>query len=254
MKKSILYTCLATVLAISFYFLPSLYGTIRLNSKNEAMDPLSKLWMRNKNIQLTNPYPNNIRVLKIEGSGNQLGINILKGKNMYYSNDVYQFSANISNDTLYIKTKGKANFLLHNSGNLEKLIIEEATGTINYKLDKENFAVVLNDSAKIELIYPQQKEMKVPCKHLQLELANKSNLGLYNGNIEQIDARLENSELTIANNIATDTARVNLVGRSVLKSAQPGHLQEVKTLIIQGDQQYFKKTFMGKGLSIVSIN
>lgn len=249
MKKSILYFSIATLFGISIWYFPSLSGEVILNQKEEPVGLFSKLWAAGRPIKLTQSYPEGIRVLKIDAHGNSLNLLLNKGDNSYYSRDLKKFTASISKDTLIIQMKGLASFFVTDNGNLEKIIIDQANAGISMGAAKELLTLELNNCKDINLT--QSNKVNFALSHLQLNLRGKSKLNLGEGRLKSITAQLSDAELNYSNKLSVDTAYVNLQGRSTVKSTDAGSVQELKTLLLNGNKQFFKANLIGKNVALV---
>lgn len=205
------------------------------------------MWLDKSGKQLQHDYPATIRVLKIEGSGDDLIFSVKQGANNFYSKKIYNYTSRISGDTLYLKTKGETEFSISNRGTLNKIIIEKAHGFIHDERNTGISSFEIGNSSRMRLF---TKLDTTAAKQLQLQVRDESVLQLNNGKISTITATVNNGEIILGSKLMTDTANIRLEGRSTVRSDMPGNMQEVKNLIVSGNRQYFKEKNMGKGMTI----
>jgi len=251
MKKSFIYFGIAFIIMLCTIIFPSLSGTMRLNKEGEPLDLLSKLWASGHKVALKKTYPDNIRVLKIEGNGHWTSINLFNGENSYSSKDIYNYTTHVSNDTLLLNVSNTTAFSLNDMGNLEKIIFNNAEGQISVHQRKDNLALEINNSANINLHTDKPDYEEFQINNLQLSLQDKSTLKINAAKIKSIKADLKDAELNYSNELAADTILANLHGRSIVKSDSQTSVHELKTLIVQGNKQYFKETFVGKNVQLI---
>lgn len=251
MKKSFIYFGFAFIIMLCMTIFPSLSGTMRLNKEGEPLDLLSKLWASNRKVELKKTYPDNIRVLKIEGNGHRASINLSSGENSYFSKDIYNFNTRVSNDTLIIDITKPTTLSLSGAENLEKIIFNNTEGYLSVNQRKDNLALEINNNANINLYTDSDKNEEFRINKLQLHLTDKSRLNINAAKIASIKADLKDAELNYSNELAADTALVNLQGRSIIKSDSPTSVHELKTLIVHGNKQHFKEALVGKNVQLI---
>jgi len=251
MKKSFIYFGISLIITLCTVIFPSLSGKMRLNRDGEPLDLLSKLWASGHKVALKKTYPDNIRVLKIEGNGHRASISLTTGENSYFSKDIYNFNTRVTNDTLFFDVSKPITFSLRDVGNLEKIILNNTEGYISVNQRKDNLALEINDGANINLFTDSVKNESFRIHKLQLNLQDKSTLKINAAKIQSIKADLKDAELNYSNELAADTVFVNLQGRSIVKSDAQTSVHELKTLIVQGNKQYFKEALVGKNVQLI---
>lgn len=251
MKKSFIYFGIAFIIMLCMTIFPSLSGTMRLSKEGEPLDLLSKLWASNRKVELKKSYPDNIRILKIEGNGHRASISLSSGENSYFSKDIYNFNTRVTNDTLFFDISNPTTFSLNDMGNLEKIIFNNTEGHISVNQRKDNLALEINDGTNINMYTGKPEYEEFQINNLQLNLQDKSMLKINAAKIKSIKADLKDAELNYSNELAADTVLANLHGRSIVKSDAQTSVHELKTLIVQGNKQYFKESFVGKNVQLI---
>lgn len=252
MKKTTLYFSLATALTACLFLFPSLTGSIMLDANEKPKGFLSKLWAGNRTEFMTHSYPNNIRVVKIEGSSNPVNVDILEGEKKLFSPTPNSHKLRFSKDTLIIKTNNAAYLQLYTSSNLTKIIFEHATGQLSIKDTKTPLEVELMQSSTIRLNFPSLTvdDSTAIIRDLNLFVSEKSVATLVSGKAKNIAACVNNAELNYSNAVAVDSANVQLAGRSIVKSLAFDSEHKLNNLIVSGHKQYFKPELIGNNVQL----
>ena len=252
MKKTTVYFSIATALTACLFLFPSLTGSIMLDENEKPKGFLSKLWAGNKTEFMTHSYPNDIRVVRIEGSSNPVNVDLLEGEKKLFSPTPNSHKLRFSKDTLIIKTNNAAYLQLYASNNLTKIIFEHVTGNLSIKDRKTPFKVELIQSSTIRLNLPSLAgdDSTDVITDLNLFVSDKSVATLVSGKAKSIVARVNNAELNYSNVVAVDSASVQLAGRSIVKSLSFDNEHKLNNLIVSGNKQYFKPELIGNNVQL----
>lgn len=223
-----------------------------LDANEKPKGFLSKLWAGNRTEFMTHSYPNNIRVVKIEGSSNPVNVDILEGEKKLFSPTPNSHKLRFSKDTLIIKTNNAAYLQLYASSNLTKIIFEHATGQLSIKDTKTPLKVELMQSSTIRLNFPSLTvdDSTAIIRDLNLFVGEKSVATLVSGKAKNIAACVNNAELNYSNAVAVDSANVQLAGRSIVKSLAFDSEHKLNNLIVSGHKQYFKPELIGNNVQL----
>lgn len=253
MKKSTLYFSITTGIVACLLYFPSLTGSVVLDENEQPTDFLSKLWAGNKKISLTHAYGDNIRVLKIENAARwSTKVTVREGENKYLGAQPNSYIPRNSGDTLILKVTDGAYFDVQTAGNLKTVVISKTDAHIDISNLHRSISIEATNSSNVRLNLPAlaKEDTTVRQKDLQLAVAGKSVLTLINGGVKNLQARVENGELNYSNAVVIDSANVQLVGRSIVKSAAITEAHKLRKLVVSGDKQYFKRELTGNDVQL----
>lgn len=252
MKKTTIYFSLATALAACLFLFPSLTGSIIVDKNDKPTDFLSKLWAGDRTEFITRSYPENIRVLKIEGNGRSVNIRLGQSAddNKYFSPNPNSYKARIVKDTLIIKNSEAMYLQLHKNTKINKIVLQNTGGLIEQSEMETPVDIELHEASNVRLVLPKSENATL-IKNTRIFVYNQSIASLINGSVQTLDAYVDNAELNYSNAVVIDSANVQLVGRSIVKSSAVHEAQNVKTLTVSGDKQYFKPELIGHKVELL---
>lgn len=251
MKKSILYFSIATALGLCLMYFPSLSGSAVIDQKLEPVGFLSKFWIAKKSIQLKPNYPEQVQVIKITGNSKTISLNLADGPNSYFSNNLRTFRTSLDKDTLHIYVNNDAYLRISNTGKLQKIILSQANAHIKNLIQNKDIALEVNNASQLTLEQGDKQVQRETRNNLSLLIQGKSTVNLVNGSFKAVHAQLSDAALTYSNKLALDSAFVQLQGRSNVKSTEPGSIQELNTLVLSGNKQFFNAALLGKNVSLL---
>lgn len=253
MKKSYIYFSIATLIMLSAVVFPGISGDIHVDKAGNPTDFLSKIWTLGHKVELRKTYPENVRILKINGNGHNISLRL------YNSDDPQNYQIKKSNqvdtktigettgDTLVFNFKDNAELTLSAAQlGISKIILNNTKGFVTGELQRTELDLIVDQGSKIMLFLPT----KDPISLLHLALNNKSIVNFLEGKVPVIHSTIQDGELNYSNNLASDSLIVNLKGRSIVKSESPDIIHELHTLIVKGDKQHFKEALVGRNVKL----
>lgn len=262
MRKSIIYSSIAACIVVCVIFIPALTGKANLKQGKEPADWLSKVLLGNKDYRLTKTIEQPFHAIKIIGNKNQLTLDLGTGsENNIACDKPFGYEAKVENQTLIITLLMDDVFL--------KIQMSEPASALNFsntsvylragELKSNKLTVAAN--AQSSIYFTGSKSNLVDKREalagtnsidsLYIIAADETFMELQDLKTKSIDGQISGSELTYQPSVNTDTMRLALKGRSVVRATDRASMQQVKNVEIRGDKNYFKPHFLGNGVQLM---